>query len=1014
MNGTEGLIQNLRWISVLLIFVGTMFQPTTAASTGLLIEDPDFEIKRERIFDVARTDNSGAHENSGSLSVRATWLGKIIGRVLDTETDGRRTCAWMLKPVILREFSYHLTSAPPRVAANKLLGLPEKVAVNGLLAANVVQHTTTEKSDCSALQAELNSALVIAKDLLSFAFNSQINADLGTIESKLVSDKAWKLVDAREDKAYTIISFEAAKGLDTQIAQIYCLAYLSGDLPTRTIFIQGDNLVKVLRRTQTIYREVTPALLNLIRLLNIENADLNYSDGLNTRSTGVAPEEAPIACNAEKPPSISVAPRWRKGAQITIPSLPMEHFFYWRELAVPKGRNASIEARAVDLNLFRNFDRYTGETKSLANNGARTTLIRKRNPFLKDLRTAKNVRVTFLADGLRTRLPKKVFNPKFLEKNGLDHDIREKYRVAGALALKNKTPRGNGVQFLNPPIFDEKTRQIETVPSVASNEVLINAPRAQVVESHAATISVAGMQCPDDATLGILKNINVHPMDIIVDKDRKNRGSYPSIGVFDKFPRLPLVRENEKAFLKQARTDILKGADEEILNMTFNVYARRLGLTQRRVRVLIQKLKDADLFIPYRRAEYIHKEFHWPKVNDDIQVPEEFTHGVQMASIIGARCNNFGILGVSSGSIVTPLPNASATDLRGVFEEYLIAPTQCNPSCIVNISGHMGEIGSDLGAKNLIKYDETISGVERKILFVAAAGQRGDTGVKICGKNSTVRPVPACYPHHDSTQSRRNNVITVTSGRMVNIPQGPWKGYRRPELFDWANYGDNVEVAAPGKGVELYDNAGKVLRPQGTSVSTAIVSGLAAEIIARAPNANPFAVRARLLYTADLQWNFGGKVRFGWVNGRRALDKPEKDVLTLLSGEKIVGELKSTVHPRKYKSKKKQIHMFSTRDPEGLLSKGGKLSPVVKFNSVLRLTLNPYTGLYDIVYIHDGALHLARNVNFYADGLRAYYCGDPCRLDDGFEIRTSAGGEFRKFPLEHIKDLTASITRATR
>ncbi len=134
------------------------------------------------------------------------------------------------------------------------------------------------------------------------------------------------------------------------------------------------------------------------------------------------------------------------------------------------------------------------------------------------------------------------------------------------------------------------------------------------------------------------------------------------------------------------------------------------------------------------------------------------------------------------------------------------------------------------------------------ILFVAAAGnERYD--------NDFHPLYPASYD--------LPNLISVASSN------------KSDRLSFFSNYGvQTVHVAAPGENIlgtlpgNDYDNL------TGTSMSTALVSGLATLILARFPYLTPGDVKARILRTVDRTDNLQGILTKGRVNAYRALTEP--------------------------------------------------------------------------------------------------------------------------------------------
>lgn len=93
------------------------------------------------------------------------------------------------------------------------------------------------------------------------------------------------------------------------------------------------------------------------------------------------------------------------------------------------------------------------------------------------------------------------------------------------------------------------------------------------------------------------------------------------------------------------------------------------------------------------------------------------------------------------------------------------------------------------------------------------------------------------------------------------------------KLFDNANVGRYVAVAAPGVDVLLPAPGGAYGLETGTSVSAALVSGVAALVLERRPTMQPSAMRKLLMTTATPLGAGGHEIEFGagLVNAQRAL-----------------------------------------------------------------------------------------------------------------------------------------------
>jgi len=136
------------------------------------------------------------------------------------------------------------------------------------------------------------------------------------------------------------------------------------------------------------------------------------------------------------------------------------------------------------------------------------------------------------------------------------------------------------------------------------------------------------------------------------------------------------------------------------------------------------------------------------------------------------------------------------------------------------------------------------------VLVVAAAGNEA-TNLKL---------YPAAY----------DEVIAVTATDEYDNPAG------------FTNFGDWVELAAPGVGIysTIWDNS--YAYASGTSMATPHVSGVAALVWSRFPNMTRDQVRIQLRYTADDLGYPGFDVHYGYgrINARKAVEftRPDHDL----------------------------------------------------------------------------------------------------------------------------------------
>ena len=121
---------------------------------------------------------------------------------------------------------------------------------------------------------------------------------------------------------------------------------------------------------------------------------------------------------------------------------------------------------------------------------------------------------------------------------------------------------------------------------------------------------------------------------------------------------------------------------------------------------------------------------------------------------------------------------------------------------------------------------------EKGVLVIAAAGNKGPKS-------------PPLYPGADP------NVMAVTATD------------ENDRLFNGANQGEYVSIAAPGVNVLVPAPDGGVQLTTGTSVATANVSGVAALLIAHKPSLTPEEIRAILVQTAKHLGSRGINRQFG-------------------------------------------------------------------------------------------------------------------------------------------------------
>lgn len=183
-------------------------------------------------------------------------------------------------------------------------------------------------------------------------------------------------------------------------------------------------------------------------------------------------------------------------------------------------------------------------------------------------------------------------------------------------------------------------------------------------------------------------------------------------------------------------------------------------------------------------------------INDSTNTVDDNGHGTFISSIIASKTDNFqGIAGINDKVSILPI---KVLDSKG--EGYLADL----------IKGIQYAIDQNATIINLslasTQYDITLNPV------IENAYQRGIVVVAAAGNGYSNISTPSVSPFNND--GNKNWVIGVST---VNS---------RGEIPDYANYGLGVDVFAPGDNIIGYGNNGSLEYRSGTSVSTAIVSGV--------------------------------------------------------------------------------------------------------------------------------------------------------------------------------------------
>jgi len=223
-------------------------------------------------------------------------------------------------------------------------------------------------------------------------------------------------------------------------------------------------------------------------------------------------------------------------------------------------------------------------------------------------------------------------------------------------------------------------------------------------------------------------------------------------------------------------------------------------------------------------------------------------HGTHIAGVIGAAGNNAqGVAGVTWGAYLMPVK--ILTGCGGATVDLIEGITWAadNGAQVINISVQYNIASPATIAllQSAVDYAHDAGAI-----LVAAAGNNDFCGNGVPPSNDSV-----CYP------ARLNHVIAVSATENHDV------------LGTFSNYGEQIDIAAPGKDIRSTWTAGSYSYLLGTSVATPHVSGLAALIKSYWPGATNTQIESLIMETVDDLGDPGWDNRYGHgrVNAGRAL-----------------------------------------------------------------------------------------------------------------------------------------------
>jgi len=200
-------------------------------------------------------------------------------------------------------------------------------------------------------------------------------------------------------------------------------------------------------------------------------------------------------------------------------------------------------------------------------------------------------------------------------------------------------------------------------------------------------------------------------------------------------------------------------------------------------------------------------------------------HGTHVAGIIGAKDNNFGVVGVAPGAQILNLKVLEL--LPGFNPLHICGGTNVDISKALDwVSEHADSL--NIGAANMSLGGQCeIGDIScNDPIYESALDRAVNSGVNVV--------VAAGNDHADAIDyipARFNQAITVSAiadsdGKCGG--QGHPTGYKDDTLATFSNYGSVVDLAAPGKDINSTSNTGGYVVFSGTSMAAPVVTGAVA------------------------------------------------------------------------------------------------------------------------------------------------------------------------------------------
>lgn len=264
-----------------------------------------------------------------------------------------------------------------------------------------------------------------------------------------------------------------------------------------------------------------------------------------------------------------------------------------------------------------------------------------------------------------------------------------------------------------------------------------------------------------------------------------------------------------------------------------------------------------------------------PLVNDPSNYADLFGHGTAVSSIIAARADGVGMVGVCSVCKILPVRalNYEGKGWDSDLAAGIIYAAQQGAK-IINMS--LGGTLDNQTLRSAVAYANL-----RGVLVVAAAGNEG--------ANKDPIMYPAAYP----------DVLGVGGTYRSSDGRAAFSNYNKPGQT-------YVDVAAPGYATGMFPNGSINTNIAGTSFAAPQVSGVAALVQAQHPTYNGWGLLHSIISTAK---PLGSWVTWGKVDAARALNVATDTIAPTIAGSGYAENAK--------------VHGVVTINPSGIADKGG-------------------------------------------------------------------------------------------